>query len=93
VRALAWNSAVPADRIEVTVSKGWVTLTGEVEWIEDALVRNAELDANNIRVEIQGSKAILTGTVRSWAESQEAQRVAWQAPGITDVDNRITVMV
>jgi len=32
VRALEWDSSVPADKIKVTVSKGWVTLRGEVEW-------------------------------------------------------------
>ena len=32
IRALEWDAGVPSDRIEVTVSKGWVTLKGEVEW-------------------------------------------------------------
>jgi osmotically-inducible protein OsmY len=58
--------------------------------IEDALVRTAEVDAQNITVEVQGTKAILKGKVRSWAERQEAERTAWLAPGITSVDNRIT---
>jgi osmotically-inducible protein OsmY len=29
---LLWNAVVPRDRIQVKVQKGWVTLTGEVEW-------------------------------------------------------------
>jgi osmotically-inducible protein OsmY len=129
VRALEWDAFVSVDKLDVTVSKGWVTLKGEVEWqyqkvdaervvrrlsgvkgvsnliivrpritpsalkekIEDALVRGAELDAQRITVEVQGSKVILKGTVRSWAEKQEAERVAWLAPGITSVDNRITI--
>lgn len=53
--------------------------------IQDALVRNAEVDANGITVEVQGSKAILKGNVRSWAEMKEAERTAWLAPGITEV--------
>src|SRR5438309_11089082 len=131
VRALEWDALVPVDKIQVTVSKGWVTLKGEVEWqfqkqdaervvrriagvkgvsnlitvkphttatelkkkIEDALVRNAEIDADRITVEVQGSKAILKGTVRSWAEREEAERVAWSAPGIYSVENRITLEV
>lgn len=32
LRALQWDAAVPDDRIQVTVSNGWVTLKGEVEW-------------------------------------------------------------
>jgi osmotically-inducible protein OsmY len=65
--------------------------TGLKKKIEDALVRSAEVDANNITVEVQGSKAILKGRVRSWAERQEAERAAWLAPGITSVENQITI--
>ncbi len=131
VRALEWDAFVPSSQVHVTVSKGWVTLKGEVEWqyqkqdaervvrrllgvkgvtnligvkprvtptdlkrkIEDALLRNAKFDASRISVEVQGSKAILKGTVRSWAEREEAEREAWSAPGIIEVDNRITVEV
>ena len=131
IHALEWDVFVPADRIKVTVSKGWVTLKGDVEWqyqredaeravrrltgvkgvsnlitvvpktsapelkkkIEDALVRNAELDARKITVTVQGNKAILRGSVRSWAEKEEAARIAWSAPGITSVENNIIVEV
>lgn len=61
--------------------------------IEEALRRNAEFDARNIRVETSGSEVILKGTVRSWVERQEVGRVAWRAPGVTDVNNRITIIV
>jgi len=60
--------------------------------IEDALVRNAQVDAERITVEVQGSKAVLKGKVRSWAEREEAERVAWLAPGITSVDNQISLI-
>jgi osmotically-inducible protein OsmY len=59
--------------------------------IEEAFRRSALLDANRITVETNGSQVILKGTVRSWAEREEAERAAWLAPGVTRVDNRITV--
>jgi osmotically-inducible protein OsmY len=59
--------------------------------IEEALRRAAEIDASHITVEATGSEVILRGTVRSWAERQEAERAAWSAPGVTKVDNRIIV--
>lgn len=59
--------------------------------IERALERSAELDAKNIHVSVEDSKVVLTGTVRSWAERQEAEWAAWAAPGVTEVDNRIRV--
>ena len=61
--------------------------------IERALERNALTDAQKIKVEANGNKVTLTGTVRSWAERAQAEEVAWAAPGVRDVDNRIIVAV
>jgi osmotically-inducible protein OsmY len=129
LNALRWDAAIPAGKVDVTVSQGWVTLKGEVEYafqkrdaeravrrlsgvkgvsnlitvkpqvlptdlkqqIERALVRNAETDARRITIEVEGSKVILRGTVRSYAEKQAAEDTAWSAPGVTEVENRIVI--
>ena len=61
--------------------------------IEDAFRRSAEIDASRVTVEANGSEVILRGTVKSWAEREEAERAAWAAPGVTKVDNRVTISV
>jgi osmotically-inducible protein OsmY len=59
--------------------------------IQQAFKRNAELDANRIQVETHGGEVVLKGTVRSWIEREEAERVAWSAPGVTRVEDHIVV--
>jgi osmotically-inducible protein OsmY len=59
--------------------------------IEEALRRAAAIDASQISVGANGSEVILRGAVRSWAEREEAERAAWRAPGVANVDNRIRV--
>jgi osmotically-inducible protein OsmY len=59
--------------------------------IEDAFRRIAQVDANQITVEAQGSDVILRGEVRSWAERDQAQQTAWSAPGVAKVINELRV--
>jgi osmotically-inducible protein OsmY len=59
--------------------------------IEAAFDRNALLDASKIRIEISGSKVMLHGKVRTLAEREEAERVAWAAQGVLSVEDHLAV--
>jgi len=127
---LEWASwSVPPRSVQVTVSDGWVTLEGQVEWqyqkeaaetavhrlsgvkgvfnsilikpkvdatnVEAAILaafeRSALVNATGIDVATSGNKVSLTGNVRNYAERDEAARIAWAAPGVFAVDNKLTV--
>jgi len=60
--------------------------------IEKAFVSNASIDADHISVSTSGGHVTLAGSVRSWDERQEAVTAAWSAPGVTEVDNELSVM-
>lgn len=60
--------------------------------IATVLIRNALIDARRITVTVAGGgRVTLAGTVRFWAERQEAERAAWRARGVTRIENRITL--
>ena len=126
---LAWNVSIPRDAIKVKVEKGWVTLTGQVDWhfqheaaqqdvrrlygvtgvsnlitiksrvnaanisddITHALNRSWYFDPQSIRVSAEAGKVRLSGTARSPHDKRTAAMTAWAAPGVTSVENDITV--
>lgn len=59
--------------------------------IKDSLRRHAERDADRITIEAKDGRVTLQGTVSSFAERQDAERAAWQAPGVTNVEDMIAV--
>ncbi len=129
LQQLSWDVSVPDDKLKVKVEKGFVTLTGNVDWfyqkhnaeanvrrlagvigvtnnivIKPAVVasdvrnkivaafgRNAEIDANDVVVTADGGKVTLKGDVDSYSERWLAQSTAWSAPGVTQVENLLTV--
>lgn len=130
LQRLMWDVSVPRDSVKVKVEKGWVTLTGQVDWhyqkdaaeqdvrrlhgvvgvsnqttikpkvntsnisddIRHALHRAWFLDPDNIKVNAEGGKVRLTGTVHSPHDRQVAAATAWSAPGTTAVQNDLVVI-
>jgi osmotically-inducible protein OsmY len=127
---LKWDAVIPEDAVKVTVQKGWVLLTGEVDWqfqkkaaenairklsgvtgvsnsitikprvsasdikkkIENALARNAHVEARAIRVNVSdGNKVRLEGSVDSWDDRYVVENAAWSVPGVQSVDDRLAI--
>jgi osmotically-inducible protein OsmY len=129
LNTLAWNTTIPDNAVQITVQRGWVTLTGSVTWqyqksaatdaihrlagvvgisnnieikphltsadvskkIKSALIRSAEVEAQAIQVSVADGTVRLEGHVRTWSERMAAERAAWSIPGVTQVDDRISV--
>ena len=126
---ISWDAQVPDGAVKVNVERGWVTLTGKVDWyfqkeaataavrrltgvvgvinsvevkshpysqdvkskIQAALKRNAELEADAIRVSVLGDKVTLEGNVKAWSERKLVEQAAWSVPGVKTVDDRLSV--
>jgi osmotically-inducible protein OsmY len=125
----SWLSSFPADRVKISVEKGVVTLSGDVDWyyqkeaaartvhevrgvrsvidnitikpsvrpgdvkqrVEQALKRSAEVEASQIEVSAANTVITLKGRVHSWHERRTAEQAAWSAPGVTRVQDELSV--
>jgi osmotically-inducible protein OsmY len=77
----------------VTVHRASVSALEVQRHITDALKRSATVDAQRISVEARDGRVVLRGKVRSWAERTDAEAAAWAAPGVSAVEDDITVGV
>jgi osmotically-inducible protein OsmY len=62
------------------------------ERIETALKRNAEFEADSIKVSVLDGRVTLDGKVKAWYERDLAERTAWSAPGVVSVVDHINIM-
>ena len=79
--------------INLITVKPKITASDIQDKINEAFKRSATIDAGKITTEVIGSKAILRGKVRSFAEKEDAENAAWFAPGITAVESKIEIEV
>ena len=77
-----------SDNIRLKTAAAPVNLSSR---IQDALVRQAVREARRIEVAMEGSVVTLKGHVHSWAERSAAEGATWAAPGVSKVNNQLTV--
>ncbi|MFT2720444.1 BON domain-containing protein [Deinococcus sp. A31D244] len=59
--------------------------------IEAAFKRSSELEASRVQVEVNGGHVTLRGTLPTWTEINAAALAAWNAAGVTEVDNQVHI--
>jgi osmotically-inducible protein OsmY len=90
-RAVRYLSGVKGVTNTVMIRPPNASAAEVTQKIREALRRSAELDATRISVESMDGEVTLRGAVRSWAERKDAERAAWAAPGVTLVNDLLTV--
>lgn len=89
VNALAWNSAVPTDRAKVRVEKGWITLSGEVEWhFQQLAAENAVTHLMGVKgvtnaISLKPNAVTAAHDIKARIEAAFSRRVASEAREIT----------
>jgi osmotically-inducible protein OsmY len=78
-----------SNAIAIKPAVKWIDVKNK---IEDALRRNADIEARRITVATFSGAVTLSGTVTSWSEREEVVAAAWAAPGVTSVENELKVI-
>jgi osmotically-inducible protein OsmY len=89
-RALSTLIGITGIRNEIVIQPS-VSLGDVKAPIEAALKRSALVDSSHIKVHVAHGIVSLRGTARLRAEYEDAMHAAWAAPGVTKVDDHITI--
>ena len=92
-RAVRYLTGVKGVSNHISVKPKKISTTEVSQKIKNALKRQAEVDADRISIEALDGRVTLKGTVRSFAEKEEAELAAWGAPGVTAVEDLISIGV
>lgn len=100
---LEWNHQKQAAQKSASAVDGIKVLTNHIEIetdrpddvekaeIEQAIERNWAMNNQDIQVYVSGNKVTLHGIVHSFYQKEEAERMAWNAPGVWTVTNELLI--
>ncbi len=87
VRRLAGITGV----MNMVTVKPRVSLPDLKSRIEQALERQADVDARAVSVSVDGDKVTLEGRVKAWFERELVEKAAWSAPGVRQVEDHVRI--
>lgn len=93
IRTVVENLTGVKSVLNLITVKPHTTSSDVLQKISSAFHRSATIDSSRIKVDVSGSKVTLSGKVRSFIEKEDAERAAWNAPGITKVDNKLQIEI
>jgi osmotically-inducible protein OsmY len=93
IKSAIENLAGVRSVVNLVTVKSKITPSEVQQKIKAAFQRSATIDAGKITVEVFGSKVVLHGQVRSFAEKEDAELAAWNAPGINSVESNLEIEV
>ena len=100
---LAWNYQKESANNSIKNIEGLIGITNNIviksdnidsiekEAIEKALHRNGQINSNDIKVTVTANEVTLKGEVSFYYQKDEAERIAWNAPGVWSVNNELSV--